>query len=240
MTFSRMMVKGSLGCLFAAGLMTVGASNSEAHVSIPSGPANVGSSNVVTFGVGHGCEGADTISIEVSLPAEITSARTVPSPEFGQGEVVLDETGAPIALLWTKDTILPGDTAYYMLQARLGSSAVAFTTLYLPVTQTCEAADGTQYVTEWSALPGAPLLEDGSEPPPAPGLSFLPKRYPGWNKWTATAEITSMALFAEAEIVWAGTAAYSANPTTAELIAAEPGVTVLASIPAGTEFWAKY
>jgi hypothetical protein len=71
-------------------------------------------------------------------------------------------------------------------------------------------------------------------------VTILPARSPGWNKWTTPVELTDLAAFADAEIVWVGDAAYSANPTTAELIAAEEGVSVLESIPADSQIWVKY
>jgi uncharacterized protein YcnI len=242
MNFSNKVMKGSLSCI-AAGMLLCGASaTSSAHVSVASGPAIAGSSNIVTFSVGHGCEGADTVSLEIELPPEVTSVRVMAAPEFALAdiEVVYDDTGAPIMVTYNKNSLLDSDYGYYQLSMRIGTSAAPFSTLYMPALQTCELPDGTVVQTDWAALPGADPLEDGSEPPPAPGLKIVPRTYPGWNKFTAEADITDMSYFADAEIVWAGEAAYSANPTTMDLITAEDGVSVLESIPTGTEFWAKY
>jgi hypothetical protein len=46
--------------------------------------------------------------------------------------------------------------------------------------------------------------------------------------------------FGDALIVWKGAAAYSANPTTKELIAGTPGVTALTSLAVGDELWVRY
>jgi hypothetical protein len=48
------------------------------------------------------------------------------------------------------------------------------------------------------------------------------------------------AFFGDAQIVWKGTAAFSANPTTAGLIAGTSGVTALTSIAAGDVIWVKH
>ena len=80
----------------------------------------------------------------------------------------------------------------------------------------------------------------GVPPLPAPAIVILPPRFPGWNKFTAPAEIADLSVFNDAEIVWVGEAAYSSNPATAALIEAEDGVTVLESIPADAEIWVKY
>ena len=63
----------------------------------------------------------------------------------------------------------------------------------------------------------------------------------GWNKYIVAAAVPDVAaLFGDAQIVWKGTAAYSANPTTAELIGATPGVTALTALAANDEIWVKY
>ena len=74
----------------------------------------------------------------------------------------------------------------------------------------------------------------------APTLTILPPRVPGWNKYTVKNKVTDLAAFADAQIVWAGDAAYSANPATMELIKGEDDVTELTEIKAGAEIWVKY
>ena len=99
------------------------------------------------------------------------------------------------------------------------------TTLSFPSRQICHNADTQEIVTPW----------EGAE---APTLKLLPARTPGWNKYTAQADIdeaTIIGFFSNAYIVWSGGAAYSANPVTAGLIS-----NPLTTIPAGAEFWVKY
>src|SRR6187551_2345859 len=61
----------------------------QAHVSIASGPAVAAQTQVVTFQVGHGCEGADTSGIIVEIPEGVTSVRPSTS-DFGQVDVETD------------------------------------------------------------------------------------------------------------------------------------------------------
>lgn len=213
------------------------ASAASAHVSVSSGPGFAETSQVITFGVGHGCEGADTLSVRVEIPEEVVSVRALPST-FGPATVELNDAELVSAVTWEKpvESLLDADTNYYQLQLRIGVPAVPFTTLYFPAIQICQAADGTQTEVPWvSTDPSATDVE------PAPGLAVLPERFSGWNRYTVPAAIEDLtAFFSDALIVWRDDAAFSANPATVELIGTTPGVTVLESLEAGDEIWVKY
>ena len=75
-----------------------------AHVSIP-GPAFAGTSQVLTFNVGHGCEGSDTVRVEVQIPPEVTVVRGLPS-FFGYADVKTNEAGVVTSVVFTKDTLV--------------------------------------------------------------------------------------------------------------------------------------
>jgi hypothetical protein len=76
---------------------------------------------------------------------------------------------------------------------------------------------------------------------PAPGLLIVPAHVPGWNKVTVPAAVADLGVyFGDALIVWKGTAAFSANPATKDMIAGTPGVTALTSLAASDEIWVKY
>jgi uncharacterized protein YcnI len=209
------------------------------HVSV-SGPGYAGKSAILTFGVGHGCEGFDTNTIDVSIPPEITSLRGVTSPAFGDPTMVKDDAEIITNVVWTKTDSRDADDMYYPLAIRTTLPNTPFVTLYFPAHQVCMGEGGEELVTDWAALPGAEPLEDGSEPPPAPALTIMPPRTPGWNKYVVPVEITSLSIFNDALIVWNGDAAYSANAETAALIEAEEGVTTLTSIAADDTIWVKY
>lgn len=209
------------------------------HVSLD-GPHAAGKSALLFFSVGHGCAGLDAVKVDVTIPAEITALRAMSDPDFGDPAVVRDDAEIITHVIWEKTESRETDDIFYRLGIRTTVPNQPFTTLYFPTKVHCFDADGNEVIDDWAALPGDEPLEDGGEPLPSPSLTILPARFPGWNKWTAPAELTDLSVFDDAEIVWVGDAAYSANPTTAELIAAEPGVTVLESIPAESEIWVKY
>jgi periplasmic copper chaperone A len=213
----------------------------RAHVSVASGPGFANATQEITFGVGHGCAGADTYRVRIEIPTDVLSVRPLRS-DFGKVSVEKDTAGTITAVSWQKADAdaLEADLAYYKLVIRLKVPNKPFTTYYFKAHQTCRAADGTLSMSEWVTLPTDPVVDGGTDEP-APALVVLPARKPGWNKYVVPQAVPDLAaLFGDAQIVWKGTAAYSANPTTAELIASTPGVTALSGLAANDEIWVKY
>lgn len=222
---------------FAAAFLVVTAGVASAHVSISSGPAQATKSQKITLGVGHGCEGSDTISIRVEIPAGISSVRALPSDAF---KPTIEGTAAAVtAIVWTKPVadVLESDYGYYELTFRARVGDVPFTKIFFRVFQTCRTAAGDTLTADWIALPG----ETGD---PAPSLTVVPARVSGWNKYTLATGVTAADLptyFADAQIVWSGTKAYSSNANTMTLIGATPGISVLnENLAAAQEIWVKY
>ena len=209
----------------------------HAHVSIASGPAFANVTQEVTFGVGHGCEGADTLAVEVEIPEGVTSIRPLTS-DFGQIDLTTDAAGLIVMVSWTKPEadVIEADTQYYKLVVRMKPPEQPFSTLFFPARQTCRAADGTISVVDWVGMD-----EAETDVEPAPALYLIPQRFPGWNGWTVAEDVADLSpFFGDAEIVWSGNAAFSVNPTTTELIASTDGVTALESLASGDEIWARY
>jgi uncharacterized protein YcnI len=219
----------------------------RAHISIVSGPGFANLTQEITFGVGHGCAGSDTYRVRVEIPGSVTSVRPVRS-DFGKISVEKDAAGTITAVVWQKADAdaLDADLAYYKLVIRAKLPNTPFSSLYFPARQTCRAADGTLSVVDWSMLPAATPVDagatdGGAQDEPAPVLVLLPARRAGWNKFTVTTAVSDLgALFGDALIVWKGTAAYSANPITVDLIKATSGVNTLAGLAPNDEIWVKY
>jgi hypothetical protein len=155
--------------------------------------------------------------------------------------VELNEALLVSAVSWqkTEAEILPGDLAYYKLTVRLRVPNAPFTQIAFPTTQTCKSPGGETETALWTATDGDDGHGDG--PGPAPMLKILPARVAGWNKYTVPVAIPDLSVFfADARIVWKGTAAYSNNPLTAEQITNTMGVTALTSLAAGDEIWVQY
>lgn len=216
------------------------AGTAAAHVGIASGPAFAGGRAVLEFGVGHGCEGADTVGINVHIPEEITSVRGVPNT-FGSADVQVDDTGKPTNVVWTKTDKRDADDQYYQMHMRIGVPDAPFSVLYFPVTQTCRDKDDNELTTEWAALPGDEPPADGEEAPPAAKLVILPARMNGWNKYTVPTKVSDLEMFfGDAQIVWAGDKAYSPNAAIAAMIEETDDVDTLAEIAKDTTIWVKY
>jgi len=214
------------------------ASLAEAHVSISSGHAQANKSQKITFGVGHGCDGADTVKVRVELPAGISSVRVF-SSDFGKPTI--EGTAAAVtAIVWTKDAadLLGEDYGYYELTIRARVGDVPFTSIPVKVFQTCRTAGGVETTVAWDQPPGATTGE------PAPLLHVVPGRITGWNKYTLATAVPAAKLgtfFGDAQIVWKGNSAYSANAALQPLITDTPGVTALTSdLAAGDVIWVKY
>lgn len=231
-------MKTTVAALLAgAGLFLVPAVAS-AHIGVPSGPGFANTTQEIVFGVGHGCAGADTYSVKMMIPAGVTSVRPVRS-DFGKVSVEKNAAGDVTAVIWQKadQDLLDADISYYKLSVRMKLPNQPFTTLYFPTYQTCKASDGTSSTTEWVGTP------TNSAPEPAPELRVLPARKPGWNKFTVPAAISTAdlsAYFGDAQIVWKGAAAFSANASTVELVKGTSGVTELTELQANDEIWVRY
>lgn len=212
----------------------------SAHVSVASGPGFANTTQEIVFSVGHGCEGSDTYSVKIEIPAGVTSVRPGRS-DFGKVSVEKNAAGDVIAVIWQKpdEDLLAGDISYYKLAIRLKLPNQPFTTLYFPTHQTCKASDGTLLTTHWI---GTPANSGGSEAPePAPAVQVVPARKAGWNKFTVPTAMPDLSVFfADAEIVWKGTAAYSSNPAITELAKATSGVSELTALQANDEIWVRY
>ena len=214
------------------------ASLAEAHVSISSGPAQANKSQKITFGVGHGCDGADTVKVRVEIPAGISSVRVL-SSDFGKPTI--EGTAAAVtAVVWTKVAVdlLGEDYGYYELTIRARVADVAFASIPFKVFQTCRTAAGVETTVAWDQPPGS----TGGEP--APVLNVVPGRASGWNKYTLTSAVPATkfgTFFGDAQIVWKGNSAYSVNAALTPLITDTPGVTALtADLAAGDVIWVKY
>jgi hypothetical protein len=217
-----------------------------AHPSVASGPAAANKSQKVTFQLSHGCDGADTTKIKVTLPSAITSVRGM-FGELGTPSLQRDPNDSNPAtnvrsITWTKPAddskLLASDFGFYEFTFRARIADVPFTQLQLNVEQTCKAANGTISVVQWDQPPGAPSGE------PAAMLVVVPARVPGWNKITVPRAVAAADLatyFGDAQIVWRGAEAYSPNANTTTMIQGTTGVTVLASdLAVGDEIWVKY
>ncbi|NQX25996.1 YcnI family protein [Microbacteriaceae bacterium VKM Ac-2854] len=147
----------------------------SAHVSATPSTTAAGSYSLVTFSVGHGCDGSPTTSVDITIPDGINSVTptVVAGWDVVKNEVQLDAPitdshGASITervsnVVYTAQTPLAdGYRQAFTLQVQLPEDA-AGKTLEFPTLQTCEAGS-----TNWNE----PTVEGEEEPElPAPTVA---------------------------------------------------------------------
>ncbi|MDB5416216.1 MAG: nuclear export factor [Rubritepida sp.] len=128
-------------------LLLVAASPAAAHVVLDVAEAPAGSYSRIAFRVGHGCAGAATTAIEVTLPEGVTMARPMPKtgweiaiemraiarPVPGAHGLVREAAGS---IAW-RGGPLP-DAQYDEFVMLIGTPDRAGETLVFPVMQRCE------------------------------------------------------------------------------------------------------
>jgi len=147
----------------------------SAHVSVNASSAAAGSYTVLTFSVGHGCEGSPTTTLSIDIPEAITSVTPTVNPNWdvskvsadasdtvvdGHGESSASRTGQ---IVYTAKTpLLEGFRDTFELSMQLPADA-AGETLAFPVLQTCEVGE-----TQWNEI----ASEGAAEPDhPAPTIA---------------------------------------------------------------------
>ena len=92
--------------------------------------------------------------------------------------------------------------------------------------------DGTLSTVDWAMLPTDPVVDGGAADEPAPALVVLPARQPGWNKYVVAQAVPDRRrdVRRRADRVEGDGGLQRQPATTAELIAATPGVTALTAL----------
>ena len=150
-----------------------------AHVTLLVQQAPAGSDVDVTVKVPHGCEGAATMALRVSIPAGATNVTVVPKPGWTvdtasgkYAQAYPDAQGKPVSegvqeVLWTGGRLPATERGEFTLRLHLPDQPGA--TLYFPTVQECETG-----VERWVEIP-----EAGKSPAdyksPAPKLLLLPR-----------------------------------------------------------------
>jgi periplasmic copper chaperone A len=137
-----------------------------AHVSAVPGSARAGKQTVVSFRVGHACDGSPTTALSVQIPDTVAAV----TPQFVPGWEI-DTTTGPLAepvevhgetvtegireITWSGGTPIP-DHAYFDFGVSMLLPDRPGKTLYFPVVQTCESGE-----TAWIEVPAKG--EDGHD-----------------------------------------------------------------------------
>lgn len=160
-----------------AGLLTLGlAGAASAHVTVTPSDTGAGAYTVLTFAVGHGCDGSPTTGITISVPEGINAVtptrndyydvtkqteKLTPPVTDAHGNELTERVGT---VTYTARTALPdGFRDTFELSVQIPEDAEG-SDLTFPVIQTCEKGE-----TAWTQVPAAGQSEDDLESP-APGF----------------------------------------------------------------------
>ena len=135
------------------------AAPASAHVTATPSTAAAGAYTVVTFSVGHGCEGSPTTRLEIQVPESVLSVTPSRNP-FYDVEKTIEQLDEPVAdahgnevtertasIVYTATTPLPdGQRDAFELSFQLPDAEGE--TLSFPTIQTCEKGE-----TGWTEVP---------------------------------------------------------------------------------------
>lgn len=170
MRFSRTL-KTTLAVGATSTLMLMGLGSASAHVSATPTETAAGAYTLVTFAVGHGCEGSSTTSMTITLPEELNEATPTVNPNWtistatqkldtprtlANGSKISERTQS---ITYTAKTPLADherDTFTLSLQL----PEAAGTTLNFPTLQKCETGQ-----TDWKDIPAAGADHDSVDAP---------------------------------------------------------------------------
>ena len=161
---SRALVGAALTCLLPLA--------AEAHVTLEVPEARAGSYYKATFRVGHGCRGAPTDTVRITIPDGIGDIRPMPKPGWTLETVKGAAAGPGEAAEGVREVTWSGgrlEHAHYdefVFRARIAPEAGG-RTIYFPVTQLC----GSEQMA-WTEIP-APGVDPRSLKAPAPRLRVV-------------------------------------------------------------------
>jgi uncharacterized protein YcnI len=232
------LLKAKYGVIGAAALF---ASVAQAHVSVVSSTAYANNYYQVVLSIPHGCDGADTERVEVEIPDTMVSVK--PIIDFSSANVPVgietqQTSGEVSKLIFTREQTAGTDNTIYTVSFRGKLADVPFTTQYFPTTQYCVGGG----IAAWTGTSSGHDHGSSTESTelPSPSVFVYPARHTGWNQYTAPDHLHDMTIFSDAEIIWKGSAGYSPNPTTMDLIEADEDSSTLSEIHTDESFWVKY
>ncbi|MFT2690356.1 YcnI family protein [Clavibacter zhangzhiyongii] len=145
------------GAALGLGLALSAPLAASAHVELDASSTAPAALSVLTFAVGHGCEGSATTALAIRFPADVQAVKPTLAPGWSVAE---QEAADGTTVTYTADTPLPDALrATVQVEALLPVDGAAGDVVAFPTLQTC--VEGS---TDWAETPAA-----GAEPDhPAP------------------------------------------------------------------------
>ena len=179
MKLTRTLLAAPAALSLSLGIVALSAGPASAHVTVTPTETGAGSYTVLTFSVGHGCEGSPTTRIEIQVPESVLSVTPSRNP-FYEVEKTIEQLDEPVtdahgnevtertaSIVYTADTPLPdGQRDAFELSFQLPDAEGE--TLSFPTIQTCGKGE-----TGWVEVPAAGQDADELESP-APAFEILP------------------------------------------------------------------
>jgi uncharacterized protein YcnI len=157
----RIRVAAGAGAALGLALAVSAPLAASAHVELDASTTAPASLSVLTFAVGHGCEGSATTSLAIRFAADVQAVKPTLAPGWSVAE---QEAAAGTTVTYTADTPLPDALrATVQVEALLPVDGAAGDVVAFPTLQTC-----VQGSTDWAETPAA-----GTEPDhPAPAITL--------------------------------------------------------------------
>jgi len=163
--------------IFLAGtvLATFATTSAFAHVTLRTPEAAAGSTYTAALVLSHGCDGNATVAVKVRIPEGVINVKPQPKPGWdiavttGSYAKSYELFGSPVSegvteISWSGGNLPDAFFDEFVFRGTL-AGAVAGTTLYFPVVQTCSSGEEA-----WIEIP----VEGQPEPQsPAPGLKIV-------------------------------------------------------------------
>jgi uncharacterized protein YcnI len=167
--------------LLIALAMTFTASSANAHITLETHEATVGSSYKAVFAVPHGCAGSATVKIRVQIPEGVIGVKPMPKAGWnvetveGKYTTEYDFHGAKLSqgvkeVVWSGGKLLDDNYDEFVLIGFLTDTLKPNTMLYFPTVQECE-----QGVSRWIDVPVEGSAGHAHDKSPAPGVKLMPK-----------------------------------------------------------------
>ncbi|OUE20804.1 hypothetical protein BFL34_01622 [Clavibacter michiganensis] len=133
----------------------------SAHIELDASATAPATLSVLTFAVGHGCEGSATTALAIRFPADVQAVKPTLAPGWSVAE---QEAADGTTVTYTADSPLPDALrATVQVEALLPVDGAAGDVVTFPTLQTCVAGS-----TDWAETPAA-----GTEPDhPAPAITL--------------------------------------------------------------------
>jgi len=149
------------GAALGLGLALSAPLAASAHVELDASSTAPAALSVLTFAVGHGCEGSATTALAIRFPADVQAVKPTMTPGWAVAE---QEAADGTTVTYTADTPLPDALrATVQVEALLPVDGRAGDVVAFPTLQTCVAGS-----TDWAETPAA-----GTEPDhPAPAITL--------------------------------------------------------------------